>query len=163
MAVTANPLDYFRAQLYEPTQAEVFAQTQLWLPLGNIVEIVTVQRQDICPLPGLAAGVLGVTNLRGQLIWLVDLRAVRQRLPSQRFNPQEKLTVILLQSPQGQGLVGCLVTLLQGIVSVESTVLQGVGDDWQMIYPFCDRLGQWGDQQGFILNLRQLFDYLQRG
>lgn len=163
MPVTVSSMDFFRAQLYVSDETELLTQTQLWLPLREIVEIVTVQRQEICPLPGVAVGVMGVINLRGQLIWVVDLRGIGQGMLLRRLNPQEKLTVILVHHPQGQGQVGCLVARLQGIVSVDATTLEPLGEDWAGVYPCCDRQGRWENQQGFILNVGQLFTYLQQG
>ncbi|SMH50468.1 chemotaxis protein CheW [Picosynechococcus sp. OG1] len=114
MVAPSTQTDFFRVQLY-PAGADPLAQTRLLIPLENMLEVMTLPRQDICPVPGVAPGVLGVTNQRGQLIWVVDRRSPSGLGTSAaRPNPQEKLTVVLLgQGDAGQ--VGFVVTQLEGI------------------------------------------------
>lgn len=162
MSVTATQVDYFRAQLYPPSGNQALARTKLLVPLQNIIEIVTIQRQDICPLPGVAAGILGVTNQRGQLVWILDLGGIGEGFAGlKRLNPQEKLTIMLLQEAQGQ--VGCVVAQLQGIVSLDLKQWRGIETQWQAFYPFCDRQLVEGEDCLLLLNMMRLFEYLQTG
>ena len=103
MSITTATADYFQIQLYPQDSTSLVSQTRLMVSLSDIAEIITVQQRDICPLPGLPLGVTGVLNLRGQLIWAMDLRLLnRTWRQSQRSNPQAKVTLVLVSSPQGQ-------------------------------------------------------------
>lgn len=161
MGTTTATTDYFQVQLYPPAEAMALAKTRLLIPLGNITEIITVQQQDLCPLPGLPRGVLGVLNLRGQLLWVMDLRLVQgQMIPKARQNPQEKLTVVLLHGEQGQ--IGCLVDSLQGITAIAPGDLQPIALQWTSTYSFCTaQLSQGDGFTGFVLVPEALFRHLQ--
>ncbi|BAW95325.1 CheW-like domain containing protein [[Synechococcus] sp. NIES-970] len=162
MPIVTTEVDYFRAQLYPPREHQPLAKTKLLVPLQDIAEVVTIQRQDICPIPGVAPGILGVANQRGQLIWIMDLCEIRgDEAASKRLNPQEKLTIMLLQQAQGQ--VGCVVAQLQGIVSLDLQQGQKIEAQWQTFYPFCDRQLSEGEDWAFLLDIMQLFEYLQMG
>lgn len=43
------------------------------LPTANLVEVFSIDPGLIVPIPDMAPGVMGVSNWRGQVLWLVDL------------------------------------------------------------------------------------------
>lgn len=43
------------------------------LPLSNVKEVLHIQIEDILPVPHMPDCLLGIYNLRGEMIWLVDL------------------------------------------------------------------------------------------
>lgn len=161
MATTTATTDYFQVELYPKAIAPDLAQTRLLIPLGDIAEIITVERREICPLPGVPQGVMGVLNLRGQLIWVMDLRAVQgQTHRRSRPNPQGKITVVLLQSAKGQ--IGCLVTTLMGITTCDLAELTAVEPPLREKYPFCTgQLGLANDNRGILLDTTLLLSHLQ--
>jgi chemotaxis signal transduction protein len=158
---TAAMVDYFRVKLGLSSQGRSPGEGCLLIPLGDIAEIVTVQQREICPLPGVPKGVIGVLNLRGQLLWVMDLGQVKaDYLPETRPNPQAKATIVLLQSPQGQ--VGCLVSTLLGITNVNPADLQPLAMAWRQDYAFCThQLDQGDGVTSLLLDTPQLFTYLQ--
>lgn len=162
MATTTATTDYFQVELYPKAIAPDLAQTRLLIPLGDIAEIITVERQEICPLPGLPQGVIGVLNLRGQLIWVMDLRLVQGQTERRgRPNPQEKLTIVLLQIATGQ--IGCFVATLMGITTCDLTELTTL--DAPLLrekYPFCTgQLALANDNRGILLDTALLLSHLQ--
>jgi chemotaxis signal transduction protein len=158
---TAAIVDYFRVKLGLASQGRSPGEGYLLIPLGDIAEIVTVQQREICPLPGVPKGVIGVLNLRGQLLWVMDLGQVKaDYLPEARPNPQAKATVVLLQSSQGQ--VGCVVLSLLGITTINPADLQRLTTVWQQEYAFCSHQCDQGDGvMSLLLDTTQLFAYLQ--
>lgn len=106
-APQAATTDYFQAQIGSVVQVAV--------PLSYLAEVHTFQGSEVAPVPGVTTHCLGAANLRGQLLWIVDLGsllAVRSPLVLERHN---RLTVIQLAY---RGLhLGCLVDRLQGIVA----------------------------------------------
>ncbi|ANV84950.1 hypothetical protein AWQ21_11545 [Picosynechococcus sp. PCC 7003] len=160
MVTSSTQADFFRVQLY-PAGANSLAQTRLLIPLDNMLEVMTLPRQAICPVPGVAPGVLGVTNQRGQLIWVVDRRSPKGLGTSAaRPNPQEKLTVVLLSQGDG-GQVGFVVSQLEGIAPFDLGVAAPVATAWQGFYPHCDRQLVRGPEKGFTLAMAHLSQYLQ--
>lgn len=164
MTTTTVTTDYFQVQLYSSSTAtELLAQTKLLVPLGDMAEIITVQRREICPLPGVPRGVAGVLNLRGQLIWVTDLRMVQPRqqgTQQQSLNPQEKVTIVLIQSDQGQ--IGCLVATLQGITTGVPSELLTVTPKLKAYYPFgLGQLALADGTMGIVLDTAALIRYLQ--
>lgn len=161
MATTTATTDYFQVELYSQAIAPDLAQTRLLIPLGDIAEIITVERREICPLPGVPRGVTGVLNLRGQLIWVMDLRMVQgQGEHRGRPNPQEKITILLIQSSRGQ--IGCFVTTLLGITTCDLAELTGVDPPLRQSYPFCTgQLALVDDNRGILLDTALLLSYLQ--
>ena len=152
--------DYFQVRLYSQAAVPELERSRPLIPLGDIAEIVTVQRQDICALPGVPQGIVGVLNLRGQLIWAMDLRQLnRSWVPESRPNPQGKVTLVLVTSDQGQ--VGCIADELLGIATCDPAVMQGIAPNFRTAYAFCDRqIEQDSKHTGLVIDTRQLFRHL---
>ncbi|MBV5260509.1 CheW domain-containing protein [Synechococcus moorigangaii CMS01] len=160
MVATATSQDFFQVQLYPPEQKSL-AQTRLLIPLENLLEVLTLTRQSLCPVPGVPQGVLGVTNQRGQLIWVVDWRSGQnEAMPSLRPNPQEKLTVVLLGQGEGDRL-GLVVTELRGIAGFDLSTATTVTSAWRRFYPHCDRQLAQDSVMAFTLDITRLLAYLQ--
>jgi purine-binding chemotaxis protein CheW len=73
------------------------------LPLRSIQEIRSYQQAT--PLPGQGAAVLGVLNLRGQVIALLDLRRLLGIPDDQDADAELRAVVVLVQDEQRLGLV----------------------------------------------------------
>lgn len=100
--------DYFQAQLG--------AVVQVAVPLSYLEEVHTFQGSEVSSVPGVTSHCLGAVNLRGQLLWLVDLASLLALRPPLVLERHNRLTVIHL-SHRGLRL-SCLVDRLQGIVSL---------------------------------------------
>ncbi|AFY37106.1 CheW protein [[Leptolyngbya] sp. PCC 7376] len=163
MSTLAATADYFQVQLYPNNSSPSLSQTLLLIPLSDIAEIITVQQREICPLPGVPQGVTGVLNLRGQLIWTMDLRLLnRDWGDSTRQNPQAKSTLVLVTSEQGQ--IGCYVDSLKGIVNCHLGQQREVQTYHQAAYAFCkSEIELPNSQLGLLLDTPQLFQHLQNG
>jgi purine-binding chemotaxis protein CheW len=93
------------------------------LPVEAVREVA--QLGDVTPVPGAAPAVLGVRNLRGQVLPVADLRAL---LDLPRSEPARRLVIV--EGPGGQA--GFAVDELVGIAPlppltepVDSPLLQG--------------------------------------
>lgn len=162
MVTTATQQDFFRVCLYPPGD-EIFAQTRLLIPLNHVLEVLTLSWQSITPIPGVTQGVLGVTNQRGQLIWVVDLRSgANFGAQMARPNPQEKLTVVLLGEGTSQR-IGLVVAQLEGVTAFALEPETPPTGHWLRFYPHCDRQLCQGTERGFTLDLSRLFRFLQSG
>jgi twitching motility protein PilI len=116
-------IDYF--------QVEVEQSKQLAIPLEQTAEVFSVQRKEICPIPGVHPSLLGVINKRGQLLWILDFSSLLSISSSTKvLNQDEKLTTIILKNKEKQ--IGCVVKKLQGIIEIGSQEFSKVS--WQKQY-----------------------------
>lgn len=116
--------DYFCIQVRQ--------SVQLALPLENVVEIITVNWGKICPIPGVAAALLGVMNQRGQLLWVLELGDLLSELlglaPSPtRYKIGERLKLLTItlnpieEMPnESTRKLACVVSGLKGVVSLDT-------------------------------------------
>ncbi len=107
--------DYFRVR--------VSGSVRVALPLKNIETVLQIDRQLICPIPGVPSGLLGVVNRRGILTWVLDLGHFLELRPLSG-PPNRKLTAISLIQEDVDGVsdkqgsrksVACIVEELEGI------------------------------------------------
>lgn len=93
-------------------QVELSNQDILMIPLEKVAEILTTNRNQICPIPGVHHGILGITNQRGRLLWVMELNP-------QKYQQQQKMTIVVISYNNKR--IGCIVAKLKGIVSIDST------------------------------------------
>jgi twitching motility protein PilI len=117
--------EYFHIQLSPATE--------LLLPLDNTVGVITLMLEQICPIPGVAPTLLGVANQRGKLLWVLDLNGLLGLGSSvKQAHAKTNLTLVVLNSnvhaarEQDLRQIGCVVSLLKGIVSLAPEQLQPV-------------------------------------
>ncbi len=90
------------------------------LPVGKVQEIIRLPA--ITPVPRMPAHVRGVTNLRGRVIPVIDLRA-RLGLPAAPTEPRTCMIVVHLRlATGGQSSLGLIVD------AVEEVLLFGPGE-----------------------------------
>jgi len=139
-------IDYFKVEL---------AQSQpLAIALDKTAEVLTLQRSEICPVPGVRPELLGVSNQRGKLLWFVDLSAILQiASPSSQSSRREKITAIVLSLENFK--VAGVVANLKGIIDLDSQNFQP--------HPHPCLLAQttWDDSPLKILDVESVFHTLQ--
>lgn len=117
-------VDYFHVKLRQSVSTLI--------PLVATVEVISVSKREICPVPGVHPALLGVVNHYGRLLWVLELSDfldLPEPLPN---NSRETLTLVVLKDESqdsGQtnpGQVGCVVSSLQEIISLEPDQFQPV-------------------------------------
>lgn len=104
-------VDYFKVELAQ--------SQQLAIALEQTAEVLTLQRTEICPIPGVKPELVGVSNQRGKLLWVMDLSAMLQLPPlNPRLSRQEKVTAIVLTTENYR--IAGIVANLKGIISLDS-------------------------------------------
>ncbi len=154
-------------------QVRLRQETSLLIPLANTVEVVILDRQKICPIPGVAPNLLGVVNQRGQLLWILDLsELLGMAQTSTRLPLLEKLSVLVLTAEPLKHLgltdelpqqVGCVVQRLQGIVSIDSQItFTPVPSEFeQRISSFLLGMAEIENSKIAVLNVREILAVLR--
>ncbi|MDX2271405.1 MAG: chemotaxis protein CheW [Cyanobacteriota bacterium] len=110
-----------------PSEQEYFGVrvaglVRLALPLTDVQSVLRIGSQEICPIPGIPAHVLGVINQRGALVWVLDLSQFLEL--AQRPTPSGSSFLAVVLQMRGQAAseehhhlyrVACLVSELEGI------------------------------------------------
>lgn len=94
-------------------------QTEKYLlPLPFIREVLTLSLNDLCAIPGVHPALLGVTNQRGKILWVLDLAFLLTQNPLEPPSLlHDTVKVILCQTKERS--IGCLVSTLHGILEIE--------------------------------------------
>lgn len=59
--------------LQEYFHVELPRRVNVGIPLGQTAEVLSVEPRDISLVPGVSAALLGISNHRGRLLWMLDL------------------------------------------------------------------------------------------
>jgi twitching motility protein PilI len=104
-------------------QVELEPDWRVAIPLEHTAEVLSLAWSELCPIPGLTPALLGISNQRGRLLWMLDLGLVLN-LPGcgGRVGSPEKSTAIVLT--QGGLRVAGVVKALKGIVSFDPQEIQ---------------------------------------
>ncbi|BAQ63304.1 chemotaxis protein CheW [Geminocystis sp. NIES-3709] len=52
---------------------ELVGRKKVAIPLNQVQEVININCSDICPIPGVNNSLVGVTNHRGNFLWIVEL------------------------------------------------------------------------------------------
>jgi purine-binding chemotaxis protein CheW len=86
------------------------------VPIGRVLE--TDRMTPVTPLPGAAPGVKGLTNLRGEVVPVIDLREVLGWAPPD--NPTAR-RMLVIQDGNRQPLTALLVDQVKGLAAFPAT------------------------------------------
>jgi twitching motility protein PilI len=101
-------------------QVELDQSLVLAIPLERTAEVLTMQWSELCPIPGICPELLGVSNQRGRLLWMHDLKyLMNQNLGEQSRVRTEKSTSIVLMKDNLQ--VAAFVSKLKGIITLDQS------------------------------------------
>ncbi|MBK4732190.1 chemotaxis protein CheW [Oxynema sp. CENA135] len=57
----------------EYVEIRLSTQVRLGIPQDHLVEMTTLNRKQICPIPGVLPSLFGVVKQSGKLLWILDL------------------------------------------------------------------------------------------
>ncbi|MCH9056892.1 chemotaxis protein CheW [Synechococcus sp. PCC 6716] len=98
------------------------------IPLDQTAEVLSLQARDICLIPGVSPALLGISNQRGHLLWMLDLLQLLGLDHPSGQATNERLTALVVReaTPQQPRQFACIVSRLRGIMSVLPDQLQPV-------------------------------------
>jgi twitching motility protein PilI len=135
---------------------------QVALPLTDVETVIKLEQKEIATIPGIAQFWYGVTNYRGNLLWVLDTEKFLQ-IDSFQANSTEKLTAVVL-AYKLEGItkkVSFTVKGLEGMISSKAENLSFVST--QTKAQFCNSFVnqfQENDILFYLLDVKQLFQEL---
>jgi positive phototaxis protein PixI len=96
---------------------KLLPDTDLLLPVQQMVEVLNIPVLEIVPIPDLPAWVLGVHNWRGEILWLVDLGQLIGLAPIYQQGTGRYTAIVISQGAKEQGdrTLGLLVHRVEDI------------------------------------------------
>lgn len=130
-SVSSNEEEQFLRFTLEPDMAAL-------LPLQNLAEVLTIPGKEIVPIFLMPAWVTGVYNLRGEILWVVDLGHLLGLTPCyQQPSASSTFTTIVLNiasstaTTQSRGtpkirnqMLGCIISRLEAIEQCDVDQIQ---------------------------------------
>jgi chemotaxis signal transduction protein len=154
-------------------QVRLQQETSLLVPLANTVEVIVINRQEICQIPGVLPNLFGTIARRGQLLWILDLSELLGLTPtkSTRAQSSEKLFILVLTTESVKlfsfrdelpSQIGCVVQKLQGIISIETPTYAPVTSQFQeRVHSFLLGMTEIADSQIAVLDVQKLLAFLR--
>lgn len=109
--------------IQEYCRLRVSSLLRIALPVSYVDEVVQLQPQDISPIPGVDPCLLGLTNQRGSLLWVLHL----EKFLGIQSNPLPKPIMAIAMRAQmpdgGMRRLACVVMALEEIVMLDSQKL----------------------------------------
>lgn len=107
------------------------------LPLQHLSEVLYIPGKEIVPIFFMPPWVTGVYNLRGEILWIVDLGHLLELTPyHQPISTSSSLTIIVLNLPFGEAAtqitgaktrnltLGCIISSLEAIEQCDTEQIQ---------------------------------------
>jgi purine-binding chemotaxis protein CheW len=90
----------------------------------TVVEVVEILPEQITPMPNISSLLLGTFNLRGEIIWILDLRQLYGQTSTDFIGP---CSVIVVQ--EGEGVLGLAVHAIQGMAWINAEQIEEMGNE----------------------------------
>lgn len=108
--------DYFKIR--------ISGSVRVALPLSYIDAAAQIDRQLVCPVPGVAPGLLGVVNRRGNLTWVLDTSQFLELEPLPASPGRDLKALLVTREIERPGsdrrdrqTVACVVADFEGVFS----------------------------------------------
>ena len=142
-------MDYFIVELIN--------QVKLAIPLTQVKEVISVTDSDVCPIPGVKQAVVGMTNQRGNLLWLLDLSLLISQM-STLTNQLTSAKVIITKFPQQK--LGLMVSKLEEISNLEESANSDSESSHSDEINYFSGIAQRNQEQIPIIDLEKINFYL---
>lgn len=116
--------------IQEYCRLRVSSLLRIAIPVSYVDEVVQLQTQDISPIPGVHPCLLGVTNQRGNLLWVLHLEKFFGIQPMPLAKPIIAIALRTVMPDGGIRRLACVVMALEEIITL----------DTQKLFPAPDKL-----------------------
>jgi purine-binding chemotaxis protein CheW len=120
------------------------------IPIGQVREVIRVS--DITRVPQARPHVRGVTNLRGRILAVVEIRT-RMGLPAAEITPRSRVVVVAI----GERMLGILVDAVSQVVKVPSATVAPAPEE--VVSPGTDYItgvARWNSRLIILLDLEKV-------
>ena len=127
------------------------------IPLAKTREVLSFPLNSLCLIPGVRAELLGVSNQRGNLLWVIDLPRLLSPTTANALNYRtlENTKAVVLAGESIQA--AAIAKGLKGIVSFDEGEITAIND------PFLLGEGKQDGETILILDVDQVFAWFQGG
>lgn len=156
MSVSAPAIqEYFHVEL--PRRVNVA------IPLGQTAEVLSVEPRNICLVPGVSAALLGISNQRGRLLWMLDLLQLLGVHHDWGRSPHQRWTALVMRHGSSPRQLACLVSQLRGIIHVSPEQQQPVPQRLQReVQQYLQGFVQLNRLPILLLNVEAIFEAVVR-
>lgn len=106
--------------IQEYCRLKVSPLLRIVLPVSCVKEVVQLQLQDISPIPMVDPCLLGITNQRGNLLWVLHLERFLGIPPNPLPKPVMAIAIHAQMADAGIRRIACVVMALEGIINLDS-------------------------------------------
>ena len=139
-------------------------EVNLAIPLTSMGDVIQVEINNICPIPGVADLWHGAINFRGSLLWVLDSDRYFELNNEQNYR-QEKYTAIIIKPNQADSSqkIALIVAKLQGIIALSPEHLEQLTkDSTSSLERCCSAVAEYETKRTFILNPTNLLKQLHQ-
>ena len=130
-----------------------------------ILKIKTIERKmDITPVPRTPNFVKGITNLRGKIIPVMDLKE-KFGIGTSEVTERTCIIIVDIRTETGMQTNGLMVDEVSEVLDMEEGVIEPVPKygDTQIDQEFMTGIGKKGDRIIILLDIQKILDFSQYG
>ncbi|QIZ71401.1 chemotaxis protein CheW [Oxynema aestuarii] len=153
----------------------IFKQDNSWFAIDLMVvrEVLFVSAQPIAPVPNTRSFVLGLTNLRGEILAVADFGRSIGSTPSESGGGEEesaidrhrRILVLEAGNPNDPGggaiLMGLVVSQVRGVFAIDPDRIVSAVEVSEELAPFVRGLYDWEGQLLTIVDVEAIAHYQQ--
>lgn len=106
--------------IQEYCRLRVSSLLRIAIPVSYVEAVIQLQLQDISPIPGVDPCLLGITNQRGSLLWVLHLEMFLGIQPMPLAKPIVSIALRDQRADVGMRRLACVVMALEEIVTLDS-------------------------------------------
>jgi chemotaxis signal transduction protein len=114
--------------IQEYCRLRVSSLLRIAVPVSYVEEVVQLQTQDISPIPSVHPCLLGITNQRGSLLWVLHLEKFFGIQPMPLAKPMIAIALRVVNPDGGIRRLACVVMALEEIITLDTQKLFPVPD-----------------------------------
>jgi twitching motility protein PilI len=106
--------------IQEYCRLKISPSLRIAIPVSYVDEIIQLRSQDISPIPGVQPALLGITNQRGKLLWVLNMEHFLGLKPSPLGKPIVAIAIRDQIGDMGIRRLACVVMAIEEIVTLDS-------------------------------------------
>ena len=131
------------------------------IPVSYVDEIIQLRSHDISPIPGIQPALLGLTNQRGKLLWVLNMERFLGLKPSPLGKPIVAIAIRAQVGDVGIRRLACVVMAVEEIITLDSQKFSPIPKNLPpRAKALLSSLARVDDNTYGVLNVNELFRLL---